>query len=145
MRRLLPCLAVLLLAACSSSNTPYQGGHVDALKKVDLTVGSGAEAKPGMDVDVLYTGWLYDQKAKDKHGKKFDSTADHGGDPFTFKLGAGRVIKGWDQGVAGMHVGGTRELIIPPQLGYGSHGAGGVIPPNAPLVFKVKLVGVHAD
>lgn len=145
MRRLLPCLAVLLLAACSSSHAPYAGTQVDTLKVIDQVVGTGAEAKPGMDVDVKYTGWLYDAQAKDKHGKKFDSTDDHGGDPFTFALGAGRVIKGWDQGVAGMRVGGKRELIIPASLGYGSHGAGGVIPPDAPLVFEVQLVGVHAD
>ena len=100
----------------------------------DLTIGTGTEATPGRQVTVHYTGWLTD-------GTKFDSSKDRN-DPFSFDLGGGRVIKGWDQGVAGMKVGGKRKLTIPPQLGYGARGAGGVIPPNATLVFEVELLGV---
>jgi FKBP-type peptidyl-prolyl cis-trans isomerase len=101
----------------------------------DLTVGQGDEATAGNTVVVHYTGWL-------TNGTKFDSSKDRG-DPFDFPLGAGHVIRGWDQGVAGMKVGGTRKLTIPPELGYGSRGAGGVIPPNATLVFEVELLAVR--
>jgi len=101
----------------------------------DKKVGTGAVAEAGKSVSVHYTGWLTD-------GTKFDSSKDHG-QPFAFQLGAGQVIKGWDQGVAGMKVGGIRKLTIPPSLGYGEQGAGGVIPPNATLVFEVELLGVH--
>jgi FKBP-type peptidyl-prolyl cis-trans isomerase len=94
-----------------------------------------------MHVDVHYTGWLHDPSAADKKGHKFDSSRDRG-DPFSFSLGAGQVIAGWDEGVAGMKVGGQRTLTIPPEKGYGARGAGGVIPPNATLVFDVELIGV---
>ena len=107
----------------------------------DHKIGDGAEAVAGMNVTVHYTGWLFDDAAADKKGTKFDSSRDRG-DPFAFPLGAGRVIAGWDQGVAGMKVGGQRSLVIPPELGYGARGAGGVIPPNATLVFDVELLGV---
>ncbi|HTM22335.1 MAG TPA: FKBP-type peptidyl-prolyl cis-trans isomerase [Kofleriaceae bacterium] len=100
----------------------------------DLVVGNGAEAKSGARVSVHYTGWL-------TNGTKFDSSLDRG-KPFQFQLGAGQVIKGWDQGVAGMKIGGKRKLTIPPDLGYGARGAGGVIPPNATLIFEVELLGV---
>jgi FKBP-type peptidyl-prolyl cis-trans isomerase FkpA len=100
--------------------------------------GTGAEAKAGQDVTVHYTGWLYENGAV---GAKFDSSKDRN-DPFGFSLGAGMVIRGWDEGVQGMKVGGTRRLVIPPQLGYGARGAGGVIPPNATLLFEVELLGV---
>ena len=105
------------------------------LKYEDLTVGEGAEAKSGDRVSVHYTGWL-------ENGTKFDSSVDRGR-PFDFPLGAGRVIKGWDQGVAGMKVGGKRKLTIPPALGYGERGAGGVIPPNATLVFEVERLKIN--
>jgi len=101
----------------------------------DIRVGTGAEAKAGQTVDVHYVGTLTD-------GRKFDSSRDRGA-PFSFPLGAGRVIQGWDQGVAGMKVGGLRKLTIPPHLGYGSRGAGGVIPPNATLIFEVELLNVR--
>ena len=112
------------------------------LQKIDFKQGQGAEATPGHTVVVHYTGWLYDPAKPDSHGAKFDSSRDRSA-PFTFPLGAGRVIKGWDQGVAGMKVGGHRTLVIPPQLGYGARGAGGVIPPNATLIFDVELLDVQ--
>lgn len=100
----------------------------------DIHVGSGDAVAPGSQVTVHYTGWLTD-------GAKFDSSKDRG-DPFSFPLGAGRVIRGWDEGVQGMQVGGVRKLTIPPELGYGARGAGRVIPPNATLVFEVELLSV---
>ena len=104
----------------------------------DTIPGTGAEAKSGHDVSVHYTGWLYENGRK---GAKFDSSKDRG-QPFEFELDGGMVIRGWDEGVQGMKVGGTRVLVIPPQLGYGARGAGGVIPPNATLMFEVELLGV---
>ena len=111
------------------------------LQYIDTIVGTGAEAAAGAYVQVHYTGWLYDDGAADKKGAKFDSSKDRG-DPFAFDLGAGSVIKGWDEGVQGMKVGGARTLIIPAALGYGPRGAGGVIPPNATLMFDVELLAV---
>jgi FKBP-type peptidyl-prolyl cis-trans isomerase FkpA len=108
------------------------------LQYEDTTPGSGAQAKAGDGVTVHYTGWLYEGG---KAGRKFDSSKDRN-EPFQFSLGAGMVIRGWDEGVQGMKVGGTRRLVIPPQLGYGARGAGGVIPPNATLLFEVELLGV---
>src|SRR3984885_1849701 len=105
----------------------------------DTEVGAGAEAASGNSVSVHYTGWL--QEAGGQKGKKFDSSVDRG-EPFGFRLGAGQVIKGWDEGVAGMKIGGKRALIIPSELGYGARGAGGVIPANAILIFDVELLGV---
>ena len=111
------------------------------LKMDDLVTGEGAMALAGKTVEVHYTGWLFDKDAPETKGKKFDSSRDRG-DPFRFPLGAGRVIAGWDRGVAGMRIGGQRRLTIPPEMGYGARGAGGVIPPNATLVFDVELLGV---
>jgi FKBP-type peptidyl-prolyl cis-trans isomerase len=112
------------------------------LQKVDSTVGSGSEATAGRRVTVHYTGWLFDETNADHKGRKFDSSRDRN-DPFDFRLGAGEVIRGWDEGVAGMKVGGQRTLTIPPDMGYGARGAGGVIPPNATLVFDVELLDVR--
>jgi FKBP-type peptidyl-prolyl cis-trans isomerase len=119
--------------AASSSSLPSQGALTGSLSVVDEAVGTGPEAKRGDKVSVHYTGWLAD-------GRQFDSSV--GGRPFRFTLGAGEVIEGWDRGVAGMKVGGKRKLTIPPDLGYGSEGAGGVIPPNATLVFEVELLKI---
>lgn len=112
---------------------------VSGLEYEDVNVGTGAEAKAGDHVSVHYTGWL--RNADGSAGTKFDSSKDRG-DPFEFPLGAGHVIKGWDEGVQGMKIGGVRKLIIPAALGYGARGAGGVIPPNATLIFEVELLGV---
>ena len=106
----------------------------------DTVTGDGATAAAGQNVSVHYTGWLHDPAQPDGRGRKFDSSKDRG-QPFRFALGAGQVIGGWDEGVQGMKIGGTRVLLIPPQLGYGARGAGGVIPPNATLVFEVDLLG----
>jgi peptidylprolyl isomerase len=111
----------------------------DGLKTIDTTIGTGQIAVTGRTVVVNYTGWLYNNGAK---GKKFDSSFDRN-EPFSFKLGGGQVIKGWDEGVPGMRVGGKRTLIIPPGLGYGARGAGGDIPPFATLIFEVELVRVE--
>jgi len=141
-------LALLLSAAfvstaCSEPPAPAaEKGNVVELIKTDVKAGQGAEATAGRNVSVHYTGWLYDEAATDHKGAKFDSSRDRG-TPFEFALGAGQVIKGWDQGVQGMKVGGSRTLTIPPEMGYGARGAGGVIPPNATLVFDVELLGVN--
>jgi peptidylprolyl isomerase len=108
------------------------------LQIVDTKPGTGAQPRAGQTVTVHYTGWLYVNGAK---GKKFDSSVDRN-EAFSFPIGQGQVIRGWDEGVASMKVGGKRTLIIPPQLGYGARGAGGVIPPNATLIFDVELLGV---
>lgn len=128
-------------AAPAGSGGPATPADVSALAKDDRTAGNGAEARPGMAVSVHYTGWLYDPAAADKRGKKFDSSKDRG-QPFEFQLGNRDVIAGWDEGVAGMKVGGTRILTIPSNMGYGARGAGADIPPNSALVFEVELLGV---
>lgn len=141
-------LAATALAGCnappseSGSMTPMADSGITSLQITDVTAGTGAEARPGMTVSVHYTGWLYDAGAADKKGAKFDSSRDRN-EPFEFPLGAHRVIDGWDEGVAGMKVGGARELVIPPAMGYGARGAGSDIPPNATLVFDVELLGVR--
>lgn len=140
MRSLLLAFSLTLLAACTPPGPP-PGGSVADLQRLDTQAGTGTVATSGSDVTVHYTGWLYDENAPDKHGMKFDSSVDRG-EPFTFLLGAGQVIRGWDDGVAGMKVGGKRTLLIPADLGYGNAGAGGVIPPGASLVFDVELLDV---
>ena len=153
-RLVLQCLAIAALlstttgaalAQTPSNSPPPPSSKTDAmvteLKKIDVKQGTGAEAVSGKPVLVHYTGWLYDPSKPDQKGAKFDSSRDRQV-PFGFIIGAGRVIKGWDDGVAGMKVGGQRTLIIPASMAYGERGAGGVIPPNATLIFDVELVEV---
>jgi peptidylprolyl isomerase len=139
--------AAVALAVIAAVSLPKPSDAADnqviempnGLKYADDKTGDGAEATAGKKVSVHYTGWLSDNGAK---GKKFDSSVDRG-KPFQFTLGAHQVIAGWDEGVARMKVGGKRTLVIPPKLGYGARGAGGVIPPNATLIFDVELLGVQ--
>lgn len=140
MKKMLSAGFVLLVTAVASAAIAATGFTTtkSGLKYKDDKVGTGAEAKAGQVVEVHYTGWLFESGKK---GKKFDSSVDRR-KPFTFPLGAGRVIRGWDEGVAGMKEGGKRTLIIPPQLGYGDRGAGRTIPPNATLIFDVELLDV---
>ncbi|HRJ51362.1 MAG TPA: FKBP-type peptidyl-prolyl cis-trans isomerase [Candidatus Thiothrix moscowensis] len=126
----------------ATRSTTQEAKPMAGLQITDVKVGEGTEATAGKMVSVHYTGWLYDENAPDKHGAKFDSSRDRG-QPFQFPLAGGRVIKGWDEGVQGMKIGGQRTLVIPPEMGYGARGAGGVIPPNATLVFDVELLGVQ--
>jgi len=127
-------------SASSTTNSKF-GAKVNELQTIDLKQGTGAEAVSGKAVIVHYTGWLYDPAAADGRGAKFDSSLDRKV-PFGFFLGAGKVIKGWDEGIIGMMVGGKRTLVIPPHKAYGERGAGGVIPPNATLLFDVELIEV---
>ena len=135
-------LPMMLLTQNAFSAADNAATVVTKLIKIDHKVGDGKEAVAGKTVDVHYTGWLYNATSPNNKGTKFDSSLDRGA-RFSFPLGEGRVIKGWDQGVAGMKVGGQRTLIIPADLGYGARGAGSAIPPNAALVFDVELFGVH--
>ncbi len=140
---LLLTTGIFLTTACSEQATSQKEASVmTELIKTDNKLGEGVLATSGKQVSVHYTGWLYDEAAPGNKGKKFDSSRDRN-EPFDFPLGAGRVIKGWDQGVEGMKVGGQRTLVIPAHLGYGARGAGGVIPPNATLVFDVELLAVR--
>lgn len=125
----------------SAKETSAMTANFTELQKIDTQVGTGREAEPGFNVKVHYTGWLHDAAAEGGKGKKFDSSVDRG-QPFEFFLGQGQVIQGWDEGFAGMKVGGKRTLIIPSEMGYGARGAGGVIPPNANLIFDVELLDV---
>jgi FKBP-type peptidyl-prolyl cis-trans isomerase FkpA len=128
--------------APAAAATPSTGTEAMPLSKTDLTPGKGAEIKSGQTALVHYTGWLYDAATPENKGKQFDSSV--GGEPFEFSLGAGHVIAGWDQGVVGMKPGGKRRLVIPPDMAYGSKGAGGgLIPPGATLVFDVELVEIR--
>jgi len=124
--------------SASAQSAPKAVTTSSGLQIIDTKPGTGASPKSGQTVIVHYTGWLYDNGAK---GKKFDSSVDRN-EPFSFPIGQGQVIKGWDEGVLSMKIGGKRTLIIPPALGYGARGAGGVIPPNATLMFDVELLGV---
>jgi peptidylprolyl isomerase len=137
-------LATLLAMSATSATAQTPGRTMttaSGLKIIDSTVGTGVTPKAGQTCVMHYTGWLYDETAADHKGKKFDSSVDRN-EPFEFPIGQHQVIAGWDEGVASMKVGGKRTLIIPPQLGYGARGAGGVIPPNATLIFDVELLKV---
>ena len=137
MERILKLFLALIFVHAIAAGSVFAA---DALVKTDTVVGKGKLAVAGKTVEVNYTGWLYEANAPKTRGKQFDSSVGRG--PFSFPLGAGRVIKGWDEGVAGMKVGGKRTLVIPPELAYGKRGAGGVIPPDATLVFDVELLDV---
>jgi len=130
---------VSFVAAFLLVQTLVLADGVESLQITDIVEGTGAVAEAGQVAVVHYTGWLYDAGADEQKGEKFDSSVDRG-EPFSFPLGAGRVIRGWDQGVAGMKVGGKRRLVIPADMAYGDRGAGGVIPPGATLVFDVELI-----
>jgi peptidylprolyl isomerase len=133
-------VSAIFLALAAVPLTVQAAGEVttpSGLRIIDVTTGTGPVPQAGQTVTVNYTGWLF---VDGKKGTKFDSSLDRG-QPFSFTLGQGQVIKGWDEGLATMHVGGKRTLIIPPDLGYGANGAGGVIPPNATLIFEVDLLG----
>ncbi len=139
-------IAMLAMTGCkadskTSTKETAMTQNVTELIKKDTVLGEGREAEAGFNVTVHYTGWLYDPSKADGKGTKFDSSLDRH-EPFVFFLGGGQVIQGWDEGFAGMKVGGKRTLIIPPHMGYGVHGAGGVIPPNATLIFDVELLGI---
>jgi FKBP-type peptidyl-prolyl cis-trans isomerase FkpA len=141
-RAALAVTGALALAACGAPELPPATAGVDQLQVTDLVVGSGVEAVAGKRVTVHYSGWLYDPAQPEAKGKPFDSSRE-AGRPFSFTLGAGQVIAGWDQGVQGMRAGGQRRLVIPHALAYGERGAGGVIPPRASLVFDVELLDVR--
>ena len=139
-------IAMLAMTGCNadsktSTKETAMTQNVTELIKKDTVLGEGREAEAGFNVTVHYTGWLYDPSKADGKGTKFDSSLDRH-EPFVFFLGGGQVIQGWDEGFAGMKVGGKRTLTIPPHMGYGVHGAGGVIPPNATLIFDVELLGI---
>jgi FKBP-type peptidyl-prolyl cis-trans isomerase FkpA len=137
------CTSIMGCQAESTTSTQEKTAMTASteLQKIDTLPGTGREAEPGFNISVHYTGWLYDEAAEGHKGKKFDSSVDRK-QPFDFALGAGQVIQGWDEGFAGMKIGGKRTLIIPPEMGYGARGAGGVIPPNATLIFDVELLDV---
>jgi FKBP-type peptidyl-prolyl cis-trans isomerase FkpA len=139
MKRVIPILALVVVTACGSDNEPTVTPTTPGppYSQTDLVVGTGATAASGNQVTVAYTGWLYDSSRPDGKGTQFDSNT------IQFRLGAGQVIRGWDQGIAGMRVGGQRRLVIPPDLAYGSSGRPPTIPPNATLVFDVTLNNVQ--
>ena len=137
-----PMVALVAFTGCAQESGESQAMDVTEFVRDDGLVGSGNEALAGRQVTVHYTGWLYDPSRPDNKGAKFDSSRDRN-DPFSFRLGAGQVIRGWDEGVAGMKVGGRRTLTIPSNMGYGASGFGGDIPPNAALVFDVELLDVR--
>jgi len=141
-KALLAVAGAAVLAGCGAPELPPATVGVDQLQLTDLVVGSGAEALAGKRVTVHDSGWLYDPAQPESKGRPFDSSRE-AGRPFTFALGAGQVIAGWDRGVQGMKVGGQRRLVIPHELAYGERGAGGVIPPRASLVFDVERLDVR--
>jgi FKBP-type peptidyl-prolyl cis-trans isomerase len=136
-------LAMIVVAGCSKKEeaAPVASAPGEPFM-TDIKTGTGPAIAAGQRAVVHYTGWLYSEGAPEKKGKKFDSSRDRG-EPFSFQLGGGQVIQGWDEGVVGMQVGGQRRLVIPPEKGYGASGAGGVIPPNATLVFDVELMDIQ--
>jgi FKBP-type peptidyl-prolyl cis-trans isomerase len=143
------CIAALLVAGCGKKEeSPKAGTAATAvappteLQKTDVVKGTGEGISLGQVAVVHYTGWLFDPSAPEQKGKKFDSSRDRG-EPFKFAIGAGQVIRGWDEGVQGMQPGGQRRLVVPPDFGYGDAGAGGVIPPGATLVFDVELLAIE--
>ena len=147
MRYLLHLCWITLAFTASAGN--YQAhaaeklpARLNTIQKIDTVVGKGREAEVGFTAHVHYSGWLYDAKRKDGKARQFDSSLERK-TPFSFTLGGGQVIEGWDQGVQGMRVGGKRTLFIPAELGYGRRGAGAIIPPNADLVFDVELLGLE--
>lgn len=138
-----------LLAGCGEQTPPpaatpatTENAPITQLQKIDIVKGTGEGISAGQQAVVHYTGWLYDPSAPDHKGKQFDSSRERG-KPFRFTIGAGGVIKGWEEGVQGMQPGGQRQLVIPPDLGYGASGAGGVIPPNATLMFDIELLAIE--
>lgn len=140
-------LGILLVTACQQQGNTEMSENTAAsgpteLQITDVVNGDGPTAEAGQKVIVHYTGWLYDPGQPDNKGEKFDSSVDRG-EPFSFPLGTGRVIRGWDEGFAGMQIGGKRILIIPPDMGYGARGAGDAIPPNATLMFEVELLDIQ--
>ncbi|MGH8336222.1 MAG: FKBP-type peptidyl-prolyl cis-trans isomerase [Gammaproteobacteria bacterium] len=142
LRNLGVVLLIGLIAGCAPKPAAVTTTAVNTLQKMELKPGTGEAITAGRIAVVQYTGWLYDASAKDNKGKEFDSSRT-AGQPFRFPLGSGQVIKGWDQGVAGMKVGESRRLIIPSGLAYGDDGAGGAIPPGAALVFDIELVAIE--
>ncbi|MGH8157853.1 MAG: FKBP-type peptidyl-prolyl cis-trans isomerase [Rhodanobacter sp.] len=142
MRRSRLLTASILLVTAVTTWPASAADGLSQLTVIDQQVGTGAVARNDAQVELNYTGWLYDENAKDHHGAKVDSSYDHG-QTISFILGEGTVIPGWDKGIKGMRVGGKRTLLIPPKLGYGGHRVGNVVPPNASLVFDIELVSVH--
>jgi FKBP-type peptidyl-prolyl cis-trans isomerase FkpA len=148
MKKLFVTIALLLFFGSiwaieiTLENTTKEENKMTEFTTVDTKLGEGREAEKGLTITVHYSGWIYDENEDDKKGNKFDSSKDRN-EPFTFVLGVGQVIKGWDDGFAGMKIGGTRTIIIPSEMGYGSRGAGSVIPPNADLIFDVELLGIQ--
>jgi FKBP-type peptidyl-prolyl cis-trans isomerase FkpA len=142
LRNLAALLLMGLIAACGSKPATAPLSGVNSMQTVELKPGTGETVIAGKVAVVQYTGWLYEASATDHKGKQFDSSRT-GGQPFRFPVGAGQVIKGWDQGVAGMKVGESRRLVIPADLAYGDAGAGGVIPPGATLVFDIELIAIE--
>ena len=141
-RKIAVVVLAALIAACGGKPVAVPAAGVNLMQSVELKAGTGDGITAGKTAVVNYTGWLYDASATDNKGKQFDSSLKQG-QPFRFPVGAGQVIKGWDQGVAGMKVGESRRLIIPAELAYGESGAGGVIPPGATLVFDIDLVAIE--
>jgi FKBP-type peptidyl-prolyl cis-trans isomerase FkpA len=138
---LFPCLLTLVALACSSAPPPPGKSEITQLVSVDPKVGEGTEATWGRGVLVHYSGWIYDQKRSQNRGREFDSSRDRN-EPLAFTIGSGEVIKGWEEGVNGMKVGGRRVITVPPQLAYGGEGLGELIPPNATLIFDIELIEV---